>query len=134
MGGSICGLVQPPAPPQRHQIRDAPPAPQWSRQGHLPAASRGLRESPPGQSNALEPKHTLLGSTQRCVDQQANRGARTDPGATINSGRLSGSLGVTPSLKVTESRSLKVPLGEKHLSGAFAMEYQTSFFASEAIG
>jgi hypothetical protein len=35
------------------------------------------------------------------VDQQANRGSRSDPRATLNQGRLSGSRGVTPSLKVT---------------------------------
>lgn len=28
MGGGICGLVQPPAPPQRYQVRDALPAAQ----------------------------------------------------------------------------------------------------------
>ena len=101
MGVCICGLVQPPAPPQRDQIRDAPPAPQWSRQGHLPAASRGLRGRPPGQSNALEPKHPLLAPTRRSVDQQATGRARTALGVTIDSRRLSGSPGVTSFLKVT---------------------------------
>jgi len=38
------------------------------------------------------------------VDQQANRGAQSDPGATLNPGRLSGSLGVTTFLKVTVIR------------------------------
>ncbi|MCP9841579.1 hypothetical protein KBY93_13175, partial [Synechococcus sp. J7-Johnson] len=42
-----------------------------------------------------------LASTRRSVDQQATRRARTDPGATINPGRLNGSQGVTPFLKVT---------------------------------
>jgi hypothetical protein len=101
VGGVVCGLVQPPAPPQRDQIRDAPPAPQWIRRGNLPAASRGLRGRPPGQSNALERCHPLLESAGRSVDQQANRGAKTDPGATLNSGRLNGSPGVTTFLKVT---------------------------------
>ena len=67
----------------------------------LPAASRGLRDRPPGKSKPLEPGHPLLGSSQRSVDQQANRGAQSDRGATINSGRLSGSRGVTSFLKVT---------------------------------
>ena len=102
MGGSICGLVQPPAPPQRDQIRDAPPAPQWSRHGHLPAASGGLRGRPPCQSNALERCHPLLESTGRSVDKQATGRARTGPGVTLNSGRLNGSQGVTTFLKVTD--------------------------------
>jgi len=37
------------------------------------------------------------------VDQQANRRAQSDPGANLHSGRLSGSRGVTPFLKVTVS-------------------------------
>ena len=53
------------------------------------------------QSNALEPEHPLLEPTRRSVDQQANRGAQSDPGATINPGRLSGNSGVAPFLKVT---------------------------------
>jgi len=35
------------------------------------------------------------------VDQQANRRDQSDPGATLNAGRLIGSPGVTPFLKVT---------------------------------
>ena len=101
MGGSICGLVQPPAPPQRYQIRDAPPAPQWIRHGYLPAASGGLRGRPPGQSNALERCHPLLESASRSVDKQATGRARSGPGATLNQGRLNGSQGVTTFLKVT---------------------------------
>ena len=101
MGVCICGLVQPPAPPQRDQIRDAPPAPQWSRHGYLPAASGGLRGRPPCQSNALERCHPLLESAGRSVDKQANRRARSAPGATLNPGRLNGSQGVTTFLKVT---------------------------------
>ena len=107
MGGSICGLVQPPAPPQRDQICDAPPAPQRNRQGHLPAESLGLRGRPPCQSNALERCHTLLESTGRSVDKQANRRARSAPGATLNPGRLNGSQGVTSFLKVTVRRPRK---------------------------
>ena len=64
----ICGLVQPPAPPQRHQIRDAPSAAQRSGHGNLPASLRGLRDSPPGKSITQEPKHPLLASTRRSVD------------------------------------------------------------------
>jgi len=36
------------------------------------------------------------------VDQQANRRDQSDPGTTLNSGRLIGSPGVTPFLKVTD--------------------------------
>jgi len=43
----------------------------------------------------------LLASTKRSVDQQANRRSGFNSGGTINSGRLTGSLGVTPFLKVT---------------------------------
>ena len=74
-----------------------------SRHGNLPAASRCLRDSPPGKSNTLEPIHSLLAPTRRSVDQQATRGARSDPRATLNRGRLNGSQGVTPSLKVTDA-------------------------------
>ena len=91
MGGTICGLVQPPAPPQRHQIRDAPPASQWSSQGNLPAASRGLRGRTPCQSNSLEPEHSLLAPTRRSVDQQATGRERTGPGVNVDAGRQSGS-------------------------------------------
>ena len=69
----------------------------------LPAASRGLRDRPPGKSKPLEPGHLLLGSSQRSVDQQANRGAQSDRGATLNSGFLSSSRGVTSFLKVTDT-------------------------------
>ncbi len=79
--------VQPPTPPQRHQIHHAPSAPQRYCRRNLPAALRCLQDSPPGKSNTLEQKHSLLASTRRSVDQQAIRGVRTDPGATDNSGR-----------------------------------------------
>jgi len=49
----------------------------------------------------MEPIHPLLVSTRSGVDQQANRRAQSDPGATLNPGRLSGSRGVTSFLKVT---------------------------------
>ena len=49
----------------------------------------------------MEPIHPQLVSTRSGVDQQANRRAQSDPGATLNPGRLSGSRGVTSFLKVT---------------------------------
>ena len=33
----ICGLVQPPTPPKRHQVRDALLMSQWLRQEDLPS-------------------------------------------------------------------------------------------------
>jgi hypothetical protein len=39
------------------------------------------------------------------VDQQANRGAKTNPGATLNPGRLNGSPGVSTFLKITALES-----------------------------
>ena len=42
------------------------------------------------------------GAWEKSVDQQANRGARSDPGATLDLGRLSGSQGDAPSLKGTD--------------------------------
>ena len=48
-----------------------------------------------------KPKHPLLSSTRRRVDQQANRAARSDHRVTIDPGRLSGNQGVSSSLKVT---------------------------------
>ncbi|QNI86930.1 hypothetical protein SynROS8604_00259 [Synechococcus sp. ROS8604] len=35
------------------------------------------------------------------MDREANRRSRVDPGSIFNSGRLSGSQRVTPSLKIT---------------------------------
>ena len=55
----------------------------------------------------MEPKHPLQASTRRSVDQQANRGARSDHGATINPRRMSGSQGVTSFLKVTGAQVLE---------------------------
>ena len=50
---------------------------------------------------SMEPIQPLLMSTRSGVDQQANRGVQSDPGATLNPARSSGSQGVTPFLKVT---------------------------------
>ncbi|MCP9808673.1 hypothetical protein KBY58_04415 [Cyanobium sp. HWJ4-Hawea] len=48
----------------------------------------------------------LLASAGRSVDQQATRGAQFNPAVTINPGRLNGSPGVTPFLKVTAANEL----------------------------
>jgi hypothetical protein len=64
MSVCICGLVQPPAPPQRDQIRDAPPASQWSCLGHLPA--RAEVYEPARQANP-----TRWSGATRCWSQPA---------------------------------------------------------------
>ncbi|MFT5338669.1 MAG: hypothetical protein ACI9IO_000398 [Cyanobium sp.] len=53
------------------------------------------------QHKAAELCHPLLESTGRIVDKQANRRARSGPGATLNQGRLNGSKEVPSFLKVT---------------------------------
>ena len=55
----------------------------------------------------------MLESTGRSVDKQATGRARTGPRVTIDSGRLSGSQGVTTFLKVTDERGhVKLDLGD----------------------
>ena len=53
--------------------------------------------------NAAGAGAPVAGIKPKSVDQQANRGAQSDLGDTINSGRLSGSRGVTSFLKATEN-------------------------------
>jgi hypothetical protein len=84
VGGGVCRLAQPPTPPQRHQIRDAPSAAQRCRHRNLQEARGRLRKGPSGQSNSIEPNYPLLASTQRSEDQKATRRARTDLGAILN--------------------------------------------------
>ena len=55
------------------------------------------------EANAAGALALAGGIKPKSVDQQANRGAQSDRGDTINSGRLSGSRGVTSFLKVTEN-------------------------------
>ena len=88
--GAFCKLLS----PRRDSFAEAS---QWNSQGHLPAASRGLRDRPPVQSNALERCHSLQESTGRSVDKQGNRRARSAHSTTLSPGRLSGSQGVTSS-------------------------------------
>ena len=101
MGGSFCGLVQPPAPPQRHQVRHAPSASQRCCNRNLPGACPGLREGAPGPSQTLEPIHSLLAPTRRSVDQQATSRPKIRSGVIVCSSCSKGSRGVTPFLKVT---------------------------------
>ena len=101
MGSGFCGLVQPPQPSQRHQIRHASPTPQRCRHRNLPGAHQGLRNGSPGPPKPLEPIHSLLAQTSSGVDQQATRSPPIQSGANIYPSCLKGSQGVTPFLKVT---------------------------------
>jgi len=69
--------------------------------GLNPAAVVVVRQRlAPGQMDRSQ--QPLLASTRRSVDQQATRRrARTDSGDTLDPGRLSGSQGMTPSMKAT---------------------------------
>jgi hypothetical protein len=54
----------------------------------------------------MEPIHPLPAPARGGVDQQAAGRANADAGSTIDEGRLKGSPGVTPFLKVTAHRPL----------------------------
>jgi len=69
LGGGIRGLVQPPASPQRHPVRDAVPAPQRRSRCDQPIPRQRLRASPSSSSAPLEPQHALLETTGGGVDQ-----------------------------------------------------------------
>ena len=73
----------------------AVPPPQSAR------SSPCLRDGLSGPSKTLEPIHSMLAPTRRSVDEQANGGARSNPCANLNQGRLNNSQGVSPTLKVT---------------------------------
>lgn len=106
VGGVVRGLVQPPAPSQRHQVRDAPAAPQRPCRRNLPSTRPCLRKSPAETSASMEPIHPLLAPARGGVDQQATRRTDDGSGSTITKGRLNCSLGVTPFLKVTALTNL----------------------------
>ena len=91
VGRGFCGLVQPPPPSQRHQVRNASPTSQRCRHRHLPGAHPGLRKSSPGPPKPLEPIHSLLAPTSRGLDQQATRRPPIQSGATIYPSCLKGS-------------------------------------------
>ena len=60
LGGGVCRLVQPPASPQRHQIRDAPTTPLRPSRWNLPTPRPCLRAGPSTASPSMEPIHPLL--------------------------------------------------------------------------
>jgi len=103
-GGEITGCSA-----RRHQVRDAPAAPQQPCRRNLPATRPCLRESSAETSAPLEPIHPLLAQARGGVDQQAARRADDDSGGTIATGRLKSNLGVTTFLKVTADAEPRPP-------------------------
>lgn len=93
MGLVICGLVQPPAPPQRDQVRDASAASQWSGRGDLPSPRCRLRTGPPAKSTPVVKINALLASTRGGLDQSATLRKRHHS-SYVGDGRLSGDRGV----------------------------------------
>jgi len=63
LGDGVCGLVQPPAPPQRHPIRNARTAAQRPGCRHRPSTGCCLRAGSPTAPAAMEPQHPLLATT-----------------------------------------------------------------------
>ena len=76
-GDVICGLVQPPAPPQRDQIRNSCAATQWPRRGDLPPPRCRLRTGTSASSTTVVTIYTLLASTRGGLDQSTTHGNRT---------------------------------------------------------
>lgn len=74
LGGLVCGLVQPSAPPQRHQVRDAPTTSHWSGRGDLPWTGSRLRTSAPAKPKTLVKVNQVLASTRGGLDQSTTTG------------------------------------------------------------
>ena len=66
---SVRRLVQPPAPPQRHQFRDTPATSQWPGHRDLPLPNWRLRTSQTAQSEAVVTIDHMLVSTGGGLDQ-----------------------------------------------------------------
>ncbi|WP_255094483.1 DDE-type integrase/transposase/recombinase [Synechococcus sp. J7-Johnson] len=69
VGGGIRGLVHPPALPQRHPVRDPPPAPQRRARRTLPSSRPRLRAVTSAAPPSLESKHPLLATPGVGLDQ-----------------------------------------------------------------
>ena len=93
MGGLVCGLVQPPAPPQRHQVRHTPRASQRSSRGVLPSPRCRLRTGPSAQSTALVTSGPLLAPARSGLDQPTVSRNRTRT-SYVDDGCLNSSRGV----------------------------------------
>ena len=76
MGGVVCRLVQPSAPPQRHQVRDASATSQRPGRGDLSASRCRVRASTPAKPTPLVTIHTLLASARNGLDQSTTSGRR----------------------------------------------------------
>jgi len=76
VGGRVRRLVQPPAPPQRDQIRDTPATSQWPGCGDQPPPRCRLRTSQPAQSTALVTSNSLLALARCGLDQSTTSGRR----------------------------------------------------------
>ncbi len=93
MGGVVHRLVQPPAPPQQHQVRHAPATPQRQSGGDLSAPCCRLRTGVSATSAPLVRLHSLLASTGRGLDQPASSRNRYQS-SYVDVGCLNGSRGV----------------------------------------
>lgn len=68
MGVLICGLVQPPAPSQREQVRHSWAATQWPSYGHLSSPGSRLRTGTPTTPAPVVTVNALLASTGSGLD------------------------------------------------------------------
>ena len=73
----ICGLGQPPASPQRDQVRDACAATKWPSRRNLSSPGGYLRTGTSASSTTVVMIHTLLASTRGGLDQSATTRNRT---------------------------------------------------------
>jgi hypothetical protein len=71
VGDGVRRLLQPPAPPQRHPVRDARPAAQRPGHCHRPPTGRWLRTGTPAAPTTLEAQHSLLAAARGGMDQSS---------------------------------------------------------------
>ena len=71
VGELVCGLVLPPAPPQRDQIHDPCAATQWPSRGYLSSPGCPLRTGTPTTPAPVVTNNALLASAGSGVDQPA---------------------------------------------------------------
>ena len=93
LGGLISGLLQPPAPPQRDQVRDSPPAPLGRCRGHVPSPRCCLQGGTSAEPAPLVTISALLASTGSGLDQPTTSRNRTQF-SYIENGCLNSSRGV----------------------------------------
>ena len=93
VGHGVRRLVQPHPPPQWHQIRDAPRAPQRPGRCDLSSPGQGLRRCTSPTSASMESQHPLLASAGGGLDQSTTSGKSCQNGY-VGNGRLNGGRGV----------------------------------------